>query len=300
MPFFGRIPTRAILTNSLTVPFELMIKPGYRPQASDTSIETDVFEFRLLRQQSNGDRLQMSAILTQSTRQLCLSGLQQTHSYLSDEEFIQAIAQAFLGDHYSPNFIPRGNAMTWIQDSISLALQLQDILTNLYIPHYITGGVAASAYGEPRTTRDLDLVLALPSAKINTLVQQLETEGFYVPGVDDVSSGRLKILSITHQETIARADLILAGNSDFERNKFKRRRAISIPDRGTLYLTSPKDLILNKLRWSIQGESKKQWRDVLGILKVQRQTLDFNYLNQQGKTLGLSESLAQATKEAGF
>jgi hypothetical protein len=32
------------------------IKSGYHPQASDTSIETDVFEFTLLRQRSDGER----------------------------------------------------------------------------------------------------------------------------------------------------------------------------------------------------------------------------------------------------
>ena len=45
------------------------VKPGYRPQASDTTIETDIFEFTLLRQRSNSDRLQMSATLTKGARQ---------------------------------------------------------------------------------------------------------------------------------------------------------------------------------------------------------------------------------------
>lgn len=58
----------------------LDIKPGYRPQASDTSIDTDAFEFWLLQQKSNGDRLQMSAILTQGARQLCLAGLRRTYA----------------------------------------------------------------------------------------------------------------------------------------------------------------------------------------------------------------------------
>jgi hypothetical protein len=276
------------------------VKLGYRPQASDTSIETDIFEFALLRQRSNSDRLQMSAKLTQGARQLCLCGLRQTHPSLSSAALAKAIAKAFLGDDYSPQFIPTGNEMTWIQDSISLAIQLQTIFADLEIPHYITGGVAAATYGEPRTTRDLDMVIALSLDRLDTMVKRLENEGFYVPGVEDLRSGRLQTLGITHQETIARADLMLAGSSSFEREQFSRRRAIEIPSRGTLYLASPEDIILNKFLWREHSQSEKQWRDILGILKVQGQTLDLDYLTKQANTLNISTALGQAMIEAGF
>jgi hypothetical protein len=275
------------------------VKPGYRSQASDTSIETDIFEFALLRQRSNSDRLQMSAILTQGAKQLCLCGLRQTHSSLSETEFASAIARAFLGENYPDEFTPTGNEMTWIQDSISLAIQLHTIFEELNILYYITGGVASAAYGEPRTTRDLDAVIAVSPSNIDRLVQRLESEGFYVPGVEDVRSGRMQMLGITHQETIARADLMLAGESNFEREKFNRRRAIAIDGRGTIYFASPEDIILNKLRWSAQSQSEKQWRDVLGILKVQKENLDLDYLNQQAEQLELSSALTRAFTEAG-
>jgi hypothetical protein len=276
------------------------VKPGYRSQASDTSIETDIFEFALLRQKTNSDRLQMSAKLTQGARQLCLCGLRQTHPSFLSVELAKAIAKAFLGDDYSPQFIPTGNEMTWIQDSISLAIQLQTIFADLEIPHYITRGVAAATYGEPRTTRDLDMVITLSLDRLDTMVERLENEGFYIPGVEDLRSGRLQTLGITHQETIARADLMLAGSSSFEQEQFNRRRAIKIPNRGTLYLASPEDIILNKLRWREQSQSEKQWRDILGILKVQGQTLDLDYLNQQANTLKIATPLRQAMIEAGL
>ncbi|OLP19952.1 hypothetical protein BST81_02925 [Leptolyngbya sp. 'hensonii'] len=276
------------------------VKLGYRPQAASTSIETDVFEFALLRQRSNPDRLQMSAVLTQGARQLCLAGLRQTHPFLSESALAQAIAKAFLGNDCPPEFIPSGTEMTWIQDSIALAIQLQTIFADLDIPHYITGGVAAATYGEPRTTRDLDMVISLSLDRLDELVQSLENEGFYVPGVEDLHSGQLQTLGITHRETIARADLMLAGTNSFEQAQFSRRWAIEIPNRGTLYLASPEDIILSKLQWGTQSQSEKQWRDVLGILKVQSQTLDFGYLTCEAETLGLTQALLQAITEAGL
>ncbi|MGF1603800.1 MAG: hypothetical protein ACFCU8_17600 [Thermosynechococcaceae cyanobacterium] len=242
----------------------------------------------------------MSASLTKNARLLCLCGLRHTRASLSPPEFAQTLAQAFLGEDLPPHFIPAGNELTWSRGSISLALQLQAVLTELTISHYITGGVAAATYGEPRTTRDLDMVISLPLAQLDRLVQRLESEGFYVPGVEDIRSGRLKTLSITHQETIARADLMVSGASSFDQEQFTRRLAVEIPGQGTLYLVSPEDLILNKLLWGSVSQSEKQWRDVVGILKVQQQDLDLGYLTGQAERLQLSAPLTQAMTEAGL
>jgi hypothetical protein len=274
------------------------MQSDYRAQAINVSLETDMFEFSLLRKKSNYDRLQMSAALSQGSRKLCLYGLRQTHAFLAEQDFAQLIAQAFLGENYPHEFIPTGNEMTWIQDSITLAIQLQTLLTSLEIPHFITGGVAAATYGEPRTTRDLDMVIALKLSQLDILVTHLEIEGFYIPGVEDIRFGRLQTLSITHHETIARADLIIASDSEFDRIQFDRIRAIQIPERGILYMASPEDLILSKLRWINQSE--KQWRDILGILKIQQLTLNFSYLSKQATLLGLTTALTQAMAESGL
>jgi len=64
-----------------------MVTPSsYRPQALDTRIETDRFEFALLRQRSNGDRLHMSMALTKGARELCLFGIKQTHTFRSKQD----------------------------------------------------------------------------------------------------------------------------------------------------------------------------------------------------------------------
>ena len=276
------------------------IKPGYRPQAEDTSLETDWFYFNLLRQRSNGDRLQMAAALTRNARELSLCGLRRSFSALSPSEFALKVARTWLGDRFPEGFVPSGDEMTWIQDSIGLAIQLHQLFERLDIEYYVTGGIAAVTYGEPRLTQDVDIVLNLAPQDIDLLVAALESEGFYVPGVEDVKSGRMKTLSITHQETIARADLVLAQSERFDVLKFERRHLIEIPQRGAIYLVSAEDLILNKLRWRRQSQSEKQWRDVLGILKTQGEKLDFGYLATWAEQLQVDDDLAQAFVEAGL
>ncbi len=64
-------------------------------------------------------------------------------------------------------------------------------------------------------------------------------------------------------------------------------------------MASPEDTILQKLRWGRRSQSEKQWRDVLGILKLQAETLDYAYLAQWSETLDLIDALTQAFTEAG-
>ena len=274
------------------------IKPGYRPQADDTSVKTDLLTFHLLRQRTAGERLRMAASLTRSARKLSLCSLRQQFGYLSPTQFAKKIALAWLQENCPPNYIPTGESPMWIQDSVSLAIKLHPIFEELGISYYITGGVAAISYGEPRTTQDLDLVMAISLDVIDRLSDALTEAGFYVPGIDDVKSGRMRTLQIIEMESISRADLVVAGTDEFERLKFARRRVIEFE--GTaLYFASPEDVILNKLRWRQRSGSEKQWRDVLGVLKVQAENLDYGYMRELAEQLGLVDALNQAVTESG-
>lgn len=231
---------------------------------------------------------------------MSLEAQRQQHPDLFSDAFAQHIARCWLQEDYPAGYLPSGCEMTWIQDSGSLAAQLHQIFGMLNVPYFITGGLAAIAWGEPRTTRDVDIVLAIPPNEIGPVVSTLEAAGFskdsFEPGVEDVMSGRLKTLQITHMETISRADLIIADDED--QALFQRRRSLSFPGAGDLYFASPEDVVLNKLRWSQQSRSEKQWRDVLGILKTQS-SLNLVYLHQRAAEIGVADDLERALVEAG-
>ncbi|NET38104.1 MAG: hypothetical protein F6K19_39915 [Cyanothece sp. SIO1E1] len=88
---------------------------------------------------------------------------------------------------------------------------------------------------------------------------------------------------------------MITGGDDWDGIKFERRRLIN-----GIYLASPEDVILNKLRWRERNLSEKQWRDVLGVLKIQGSRLNFDYLNEWATKLGLIEDLKRAIGEAGL
>ena len=72
--------------------------------------------------------------------------------------------------------------------------------------------------------------------------------------------------------------------------------------RKVSYIASPEDVIVNKLEcFRIGGNvSDRQWQDILGIMKVQGDLLDMNYLRYWTAELELSDLLEQALGEAGL
>lgn len=272
----------------------------YRPQANDTSVAADQLRFKLLGQRSAGTRLEMAAALDRSARELSLCALRQRFPELSVPAFARKVRQVWCGHDEWSGLIPQGDVMQWIQDSLALAVQLHSIFEQVGVDYYITGGVAATAYGEPRTTQDLDVVLDIFPDELGQLVQVLELAGFYVAGVEDTVAGQTRTLQIIHQETVMQADLMLSGTDEFDVMKLERRQLLSIPNRGQLYFASPEDIILSKLQWRKFSPSEKQWRDILGILKTQTNKLNRAYLQDWAMRLEVASDLEQAFQEAGL
>jgi hypothetical protein len=277
------------------------VKPGYRSQSDDTSLEADIFQFSRLRQWTSEKRLALTAQLIRHAKALCLAGIKTRHPDAALMELRSRFAQAVLGDKYPAGFAPiGGNEQVWVQDSIALVGQLDTILSSLNIAYYVGGGIASTIHGEPRTTRDLDLIIQVQAEIFEQLVAALEAIGFYCPpgAVEEILRGSGKVLSITHMETLANADLAIMGNSAFERSQLARKFRFQFE--GTeFWLCSAKDIILQKLVWGRRSQSEKQWRDVLGVLKVQVETLDYGYLAEWAAELGVLEALNQAMVEAG-
>lgn len=65
-------------------------------------------------------------------------------------------------------------------------------------------------------------------------------------------------------------------------------------------MISPEDLVLQKLLWGSTSQSEKQWRDVLGVLKLQESSLDYGYITEWAEYLALVDMLIQALTEAGI
>ena len=101
-----------------------------------------------------------------------------------------------------------------------------------------------------------------------------------------------------HLETMFKVDVFVAKPRPFDRAQLARRALVRLsedPERHA-YVTSAEDIVLAKLEWyRLGGEiSNRQWQDVLGVLKVQGERLDLDYLRQMAAGLGVSDLVARA------
>jgi hypothetical protein len=178
------------------------------------------------------------------------------------------------------------------------------VLEQLGVPYFIVGSVASSAYGLPRATQDIDFVVALRHEQVPTLVAALEPE-FYV----DIAAVYEAVatessFNLIRWTTMDKLDVFVRSPEAKSKPEFERRRPMSFQIGGqlvTLYLASPEDTLLHKLLWFRQsGEvsQQQQWRDILGILQVQGDTLDRDYLMRRASELGVNDLLQKAMREA--
>ena len=275
----------------------LPTKPGYRPQAEDTSVDADVFYFASLRQKTFAWRTERFISFNRSTRQLCLAAAKsQTPNLPIRLEYVRRRLGVEWIDRISDL---EGEVV--VADLITFARKVISILESFNIAYYVGGSVASSLLGENRYTEDLDLIIELDKVKAPLLLEAFLKASFYISdvAVEDAVSGRCSSFNVLDNETLEKADLFVLQDTPFAKSKMARRIQQEIPDGSSIWISSPEDIVLQKLIWGRGSQSEKQWRDVLGVLKLQGNDLDFEYLWRWGAELDIAETLELALREAG-
>lgn len=181
--------------------------------------------------------------------------------------------------------------------------RLLDVFDRLQIGYMIAGSGASSVYGFPRFTRDIDIVARFRPEAIDLLAAELQSD-FYIDAGQirsALESGRS--FNIIHFQSSFKFDVFPTGSDRYQQEQFGRRRIESYAwfggKRTEFAVASPEDVILGKLNWYKLGGavSEQQWNDVLGVLAVQSDALDYSYLRLWAAYLEIQDLLEKALSE---
>ena len=186
-------------------------------------------------------------------------------------------------------------------DPIAVALAVVRTLDSLGVASTIGGSIASSFAGEPRSTIDIDIVAAIEGRHIPGLLQALSPD-FYVDAGALHRAVRSKgSVNLIHQATMLKVDIFVAGGTPLDRQQLARRRRVEVRPGEVLHVHPPEDILLQKLRWyRLGGEvSDRQWRDILGIVRVQAERLDVGYLRTYAPSIDVTDLLERALSAGG-
>ncbi len=188
-------------------------------------------------------------------------------------------------------------------DPIPITLLVTRTFEELGVPYFIGGSLASIVHGMVRTTADVDLVAEMDVAQARLLAEVLEAD-FWIDQASIVAAiHHQSSFALVHRDTLFKVDVFIKKERPFERSQFRRReeKALSEQTHEAAWVCSAEDIILAKLEWfKMGGEvSERQWRDILGVMKLQAGHLDEAYLHRWAASLGVESLLLRALEQGG-
>lgn len=182
-----------------------------------------------------------------------------------------------------------------IDEPIEVTLLVITVLEKLGVRYLIGGSLASSIYGEPRATRDADILADIKPEHIEPVYHMLEPQfNISKEAIRNALKHRSSFNAI-HLQSLFKVDVFIPKNRQFDEQEFQRMALHIVannPDRHA-FVASVEDIILAKLEWYRLGNevSDQQWRDVTGICKANQGRLDAQYMRQTASQLGILDLL---------
>ncbi len=177
-----------------------------------------------------------------------------------------------------------------LTETLAVTREVVGIFEELGVPCIVGGSVASSLHGIPRATQHVDIVARLSMLQIPKLLARLADRYYIDEGAVRSAVRRGSSFNIIHLDTMY--------------EEFSRAEEVVIdPESGaTLRVADAADIILQKLIWYEIGNrvSERQWGDIIGVIKVSRETLDMPYLLSWATKKNLLALLEKAFAQAGY
>jgi hypothetical protein len=178
-----------------------------------------------------------------------------------------------------------------VDTAIDLQVYTVRQIEDLGLPYAIGGSMAASAYGTPRFTRDVDIVVDLPLEKVSAFAARFPHADFYIDEMVIREAVRERSqFNIIHHESGVKVDIYIPADP-LQQNQIKRARRL-VSESGEASYSPPEELIVMKLDYFQYGQTQRHLEDIVNLLYGVGGAVDFQMIEREVEQRGLQEPWA--------
>jgi hypothetical protein len=191
-----------------------------------------------------------------------------------------------------------------VDEILDITLLVAAACERLGIPYFVGGSLASSLHGIPRATQDVDIVAAIEPRHVEPIIAALRERFYLDPDAVRSAVQEKRSFNVIHLGSYFKADVFVPKDDETSRLQMERRQRFALA--GTplreIVVASPEDVVAHKLYWYALGDevSERQWLDVLNVLRVSGDTLDWEYLRRAAQLLGVPALLDRALLSVGI
>ena len=165
-----------------------------------------------------------------------------------------------------------------------------DALQALDVPYILVGSLASNLYGIPRSTKDADFSVQLSPGGIHSILARLGPQFRLDPQVsfETVTGTTRYVVSVVGIPF--RIEFFCMNDDPFAQERFARRQRSPFLGRHA-FVPTPEDVVVVKLRWASSLDRPKDAEDARGVIAVQGERLDWDYIRRWCDAHGTREML---------
>ncbi|OGS08189.1 MAG: hypothetical protein A2270_10175 [Elusimicrobia bacterium RIFOXYA12_FULL_51_18] len=145
----------------------------------------------------------------------------------------------------------------------------------------LTGGSAVPFWGQVRTTADIDIVVQISPPHILRLVAAIKDDAYIDEEEVIRAVSEKRMFNVICNRTAFKVDFaVMDASNPYAKEAFARRKRLDVAGQP-LWVISPEDLVLAKLRWmQSAGGSERQLQDCRSIMELNKGVLDLKYMEK--------------------
>lgn len=270
----------------------------------DTSPDIDHLQIVLFRQAPIEKHIRLMRSLTNTVLSLSQKAIREENPNLDyiaiSTKIVATYYDVKLAEDFCRYLTSNKKSGEYILNSIDLfqaLIPIVEIFEKLNINYHIDGSFASSAHGVPRATADIDLMADIRLEQINALINALGIDYYIEENSVKRAIQNSSSFNLIHQDTIIKVDIFIPKDREYDQEVMRRAisTSIDIQNPRSFKIKSAEDIILTKLEWyrSSSGISEVQWRDIINVFRVRKDSIDYDYLDRWATKLQLKDLLTK-------